>query len=271
MFARIRDLKVYYNVRGNGHPLILLHGGGSDSQTWDDMLPYLAEHFKVYEMDLRGFGQTVRKPAPHLSLDLWTSDLHDFMDSLGLDRAALAGWSLGGAIGISFAALYPKRVSHLILIGTPGPTVVLNLSGFRERTRLVRNGATMQEVIEKTFEFTKSSMSPYTIENNSSAVEKAKQALLRNSPSNYAEMVEALGDLNLGPKLSAITCPTLILVGDADSRTPLAASEELNRGISQSYVKIIPNCGHQYAYEQPETVAAAMLEFLATFGACSRQ
>ena len=267
MWKNIGSLKVYYNVIGKGYPLVLLHGGGSDSQTWEDVLPHLATHFTVYSMDLRGFGQTVREPEPRLSLDVWTSDVNDFMDGLKIGRAAVAGWSLGGAIGINFAARHTERISQLVLIGCPGLTIVTDRSGFEERMRLARSGLPMQDVIERTFEFTKSSMSPNTIKNNPRAVEKAKQALSRNSPSNYAEMVEALQYMELGSKLSAISCATLILVGDADSRTPVKAAEELNKGIARSYMKIIQDCGHQYGYEQPETTGRVMVDFLTAFGA----
>lgn len=267
MLKQIKDMQVQYNVSGRGYPLVLLHGGGSDSETWEEVVPYLSKDFQVYWMDLRGFGKTVRPPEPRLSVEVWTSDVLDFMDAMTIPRAAIVGWSLGAVIGTNFTALHPDRVSHLVLIGAPGLKVVTDRSGFEERMRLARSGAPMEEVIEKTFAFTKSSMSPHTIANNPRAVEKAKQALMRNSPSNYAEMVEAIGRMDLGPKLSQIRCPTLILVGDADSRTPIAASEELNKAIAPSYMKIIPNCGHQYGYEQPATTSQATIEFLTAFNA----
>ena len=70
---------------------------------------------------------------------------------------------------------------------------------------------------------------------------------------------------DIGPKLGSIQCPTLVIVGDADTLTPIAASESLNAAIPNSYMKIIPNCGHCYGYEQPELTAGVMSTFLKAF------
>src|SRR5438034_240133 len=71
----------------------------------------------------------------------------------------------------------------------------------------------------------------------------------------------------LGRQLGEIRCPTLIVVGEHDARTPVAMSEDLNKAITTSFLKIVPNCGHFYSYEQPERVCEVMTTFLEAFGA----
>lgn len=267
MFSDIGAIKLHYDVNGEGNPLILVHGSGADAKSWEEMIPHLAKHFKVYAIDLRGAGKTFRSIHPPLSFDLWAEDLHRFMDNLGLSSASLAGWSLGGVVILNFAMYYPKMVSHLILIGTPSPLRQLtDRSGFDERVRLAESGASIEEIVDKTFEFSKNAFSPYTLQNKPQAVEKMRQTLLRNDPKSYVEIVKTMKDLpKLAPKLGSIKCPTLILVGDADARTPVEMSEDLNKAIVNSYMKIIPECGHFYVYEQPELTSQIMINFLRAF------
>lgn len=70
MFKRIADLNVHYEVQGEGAPLVLLHGGGSRAQTFEEMVPILAKAWRVYTFDMRGFGDTERPPEPKLSYDV---------------------------------------------------------------------------------------------------------------------------------------------------------------------------------------------------------
>src|SRR5262249_14063244 len=85
MLQKIGDLDVHYEVQGSGPPMVLLHGGGSRAQTFEEMAPILAASFRVYTPDMRGFGDTRRPPEPKLSHELWSTDLLRFLDALGLD------------------------------------------------------------------------------------------------------------------------------------------------------------------------------------------
>lgn len=267
MFKTIGDLEVNYVVEGEGHPLLLLHGGGADAVWWEEVIPSLARHFQVYAMDLRGHGKTVRPPEPKLHADVWTEDLKNFMDSFGIERAALAGWSLGGIVVMNFATVYPDRVTHLIPMGAPGShTGVWDRKGFEDRMALVESGIAMKEIVEKTFEFTKVTFSKYSLEHNPTAVEKVRQMLSRNRPTDYAEMLRCREDpAILEGKLKAVTCPSLVICGDSDSRTPLEMSENLHKALPNSYLRIIADCGHNYAREQPEATSRSIITFVTAF------
>ena len=268
MFKEIGDLNVSYEVHGEGYPLLLLHGGGARAQSFEDIVPILAKQFTVYTYDLRGFGKTVRPLQPALSSEGWREDALKFIDSFELEKVALGGWSLGAATALNFALAYPQRLSHLILIGAGGgPGVPAeDRSGFEERLRLLENGANAEEIVAKTFEFTKKSFSRYTLEHNPRAVEMVRHEHLSNDPQSYLEMLKANQNRqDINARLGEITCPTLIIVGDEDSRTPVANSEAFNKTIPNSFMKIIPNCGHHYGYEQPEVTCRAMISFLKAF------
>jgi 3-oxoadipate enol-lactonase len=268
MLADVGDIKVYYTAHGAGHPVLLVHGIGADAHVWEEMVPSLARHFRVHAVDLRGFGQTVRPPLPRLSYDLWVEDLRSFLDALEVGPVAFVGWSLGGAVGLNFVLRYPRAVSHLVLIGTPSPLrPPSDRSGFDERLRLAQAGAPISEIVEKTFAFTESAFSPHTRATNRGALEKMRATLLRNNPHAYAEMVEAnRAKPDISARLGEITVPTLLIVGDADARTPIAMSQDLNMAIEDSCLKILPQCGHYYSFEQPEATSRAIVTFLQRCG-----
>lgn len=264
MRRRIADLDVNYAVTGSGEPVVLLHGGGADLLTWDEVAQPLTSNFTVWRMDQRGFGKTARPPIPKLSLTVWTNDLLAFMNALQIERAAIVGWSMGGAVALNFGTLYPERVTHLIPIGAPGPQqVVQDTSGFDARQKMADAGATVEEIVNATFDFTKAAFSRWSLKYNLPAVEMMRQTLLRNDARNYAEMVDALDGLSaFGPRLSAVTAPTLIICGAEDSRTPPALSEAIHKAIRGSRLEIIPDCGHYYGYEKPAETARLIVEFL---------
>ena len=267
MFTQVGECNVYYDVSGEGEPLILVHGTGADANSFEDMIPLLTKHFKVYAYDMRGFGRTIRPGEIPLSDDLWANDLSALMGKLEIKQAALAGWSLGGRVVMNFALRYPDMVSQLVLIGSASPlptTTPMDRSGFEMRRRLAEEGASIEEIVEKTFEFSKSAYSPYSVQNKPDAVEKLRQTFLRNDPKSYADVIKATA-ADTGPKLGDIKSPTLIIVGDGDTRTPVEMSEGLNRAIPNSYMKIIENCGHFYPFEQPEETCRVMINFLKAF------
>ena len=269
MFKQIGDLNVHYNVHGEGYALVLLHGGGSRAQTFEEMVSLLAKSFRVYTYDLRGFGETRRPSELKLSYELWRQDLWRFLDAFGIEKVALGGWSLGAGVGLDFTINHPDRVSHLIIIGAASPRLEhSDRSGFQRRRELIEKGATPEQIVAETFGFTKKAFSPYSIEHNPHAVEALRQEHLSNNPQSYLEMLDANEHRpDIGGRLGEIRCPTLIIVGEHDGRTPVPMSEDLNKMIPNSLLKIIPNCGHFYSYEQPQIVSDTIVTFLHAFGA----
>src|SRR6478752_184970 len=105
-------LRINYDVQGDGEPLLLIPYTGADHACYAFQLPAYTEHFRCVAIDLPGSGDSDKPPGPY-STEGYADHVAAFMDAAGIDRAHVAGVSLGGAIGLHLAARHPERVRSL--------------------------------------------------------------------------------------------------------------------------------------------------------------
>src|SRR5215472_5024966 len=113
----VNGTQLYYETLGQGHPLVLIHGGYVDRRMWDDQFHAFAEDYCVIRYDVRGFGKSELPPVPYAD----RQDLYDLLKCLGIEKTYLLGLSLGGIIAIDFTLDHPSMVDALILAGSPVP------------------------------------------------------------------------------------------------------------------------------------------------------
>jgi pimeloyl-ACP methyl ester carboxylesterase len=122
-FAEVNDTRLYYEIVGRGHPLVLVHGFSLNTKMWDDQLEVFSERFKVVRYDVRGFGKSalpiVGKEYSH------TKDLKALLKQFGIGYAYVVGLSMGGGIALDFTLEYPEVTKALILVDS-------SIYGFRE-------------------------------------------------------------------------------------------------------------------------------------------
>src|SRR5260370_25285974 len=116
-FVETNGTKLYYEMMGEGHPLVLIHGGYMDRRMWDDQLAVFAQHYRVIRYDVRGFGKSELPQVPYAD----RQDLAALLAFLGIEKPYLLGLSLGGVIALDFTLDYPDMVEALILFGSPIP------------------------------------------------------------------------------------------------------------------------------------------------------
>lgn len=110
------DIKNFYIEKGNGFPIILLHGNNENSSFFESQIKEFSKHYKVFAIDTRGHGKTPRGNKP-FTIEQFAQDVADFMDEKNIDKAHLLGFSDGGNIAIVFSVLYPEKVEKLIING----------------------------------------------------------------------------------------------------------------------------------------------------------
>ena len=113
-FADAKGTRLYSEIAGAGHPLLLLHGGWVDSRMWDEQFDRLARDYRVIRYDLRGHGRSAIGSEPYSHVD----DLDGLLTALGIDTACLLGLSLGGSVATAFAITRPERVDALVMVST---------------------------------------------------------------------------------------------------------------------------------------------------------
>ena len=113
----INGIRLAYDRRGKGRPLVLLHGYPLDHRLWDEVVPLLEDQFDLILPDLRGFGGSSTVDAFYTMEDI-ASDIAGLLDFLGIQKTAIAGHSMGGYVALAFARLYPERVTGLGLVSS---------------------------------------------------------------------------------------------------------------------------------------------------------
>ena len=259
MRARCDDIEVAWFEAGRGDPLVLVHGLGDDHRAWRRTLPDLLLRHRVLMYDLRGHGETTLG-EPDGSLRQLGQDLVALLDALEIDRARVAGFSLGGTIAMRAAIDHPDRVSALALVATSSRVGRAAAEWYRERVSMVENSDSwLRETLDRD-----------TAEVYAQSPNELEEGLMirRQStadPRGYGNACKAMAALNaapLDPELGQIKTPTLIVASDHDQHCPPKAAEIIAAGIPGSRVEIVREAGHAIPVERPEELAAAINKFL---------
>ncbi len=256
--------QLYYESAGEGIPLVLTHAAFLDSRMFDGVWEALAAHFRVIRYDMRGYGQSGSAKGPVCRRD----DLTRLLNALDVTRAHLVGCSNGGQISLDLALEQPQRVVSLTLVGsTP--------SGFELRGAPPRHMLEMFEAAQRG-DVERSSELQIRIWLDGGYREPAQvEAELRHKAlamnripvAQNTFLVADAQPLNpLNPpaitRLETVACPTLVVAGALDHPEVLRAADEMAGRIPNARKVVMEGTGHVPSYEQPETFAALLLDFL---------
>lgn len=237
--------------------IILIHPVGYDLTHWDAQIDALRGRYDVIAFDLPGHGLSAGGPA-QCTFDAMVETVRTLIGTAGRHAAHIVGISVGGMIAQSFAVAHPDAALSLTLIATASTFSEPVRQGMRQRARTVREGG-MQTILEPTLQrwFT-----PTTMAERPHVTDRVSKILLAGSPSVHAAMWEMIASFGVHERLSEITCPTLILVGDLDPSTPPAAARTMGAAISNAHLVVIPEASHMVAIECPQAVNREILSFL---------
>ena len=256
------DIQLHYKTAGEGEvTFVLLHGFASNLYTWDDVFSFFTERGTVFAYDRIPFGLSDRPLAgdwsdtnPYSPIAA-REQLLAFLDVNEIEKAVLVGNSAGGTLAVSFALTYPDRVESLILVdaaiytsgGAPSfIQPILNTPQMRRLGPLVSRAFAENEAL---FE------SAYHDPSRIDAESKEKAAIgtrVDDWDTAFWQFTLASQPLNLVPRLSSITLPTLVVTGDDDRIVPTEESLELARVIPNAELAVIAACGHVPHDECPD-------------------
>jgi aminoacrylate hydrolase len=258
-FVAIADTDVYYEILGNGPPVVLISGLAGVASYWEPNIEDLARQFTVIRYDHRGTGRTSR-PEQAYSIELLADDLIGLMDALGIARAVLVGHSTGGAIGQVVAARHPDRVDRLVLYGSWASLCPqMRLCMEVRRKVLKAEGAAGFHRSSPIFLYP-----PRYICEAWPVLERELEVNVATSPSPAIidARIEAVVRFDGVPYLPAITAPTMVLVAEDDILTPPLAAAELAGAIVGARFETLAYGAHAVSYCEPAAFNRAVTAFL---------
>ena len=264
-FASVGDINIYYEIHGSGEPLVLINGLGYDLWMWHKMVPGLAEQFQVITFDNRGSGQTDKPPGPY-SAQLLAGDLAGLLEGLNIKRAAVMGHSMGGFVAQALVLDRPEMVAKLVLSATNfgGPN---HVPVTPEALAVLMD--TQADPVERLRRGINISCAPGFAEANPELVEAWVAHRVQNPldlQGYQAQLAIGLSmssvEASFEPQLKDVQEPTLILFGEHDKVVPPENADLLAREIADSQITILPDAGHFFPLEVPESANSAITAFL---------
>jgi len=258
----LTDAQLYYEVRGEGEPLVLIPGLAAGAWIWFKQVGALSAHFRVITFDPRGIGQSGSSESP-ADMRLLADDVELLLRGLGIARAHMLGVSFGGFVAQKFALAYPDMTRTLTLCCTSfgGPN---HVAPSTETLTAVASTDGLNTV-ERVRRILMPAFSPdFRRDHHSTEVEQTVKLRVANpvSEETYrAQLMSAIG-FNAEPRLSAIKSPTLVISGDADAIVPAQNSRNLAAKIPGAKLALIEGGSHLFFIERPTEFNSIVTEFL---------
>jgi 3-oxoadipate enol-lactonase len=237
----------------------LSHSLATDLSMWDPQLEALRTQYRVLRYDTRGHGDT-EAPAGAYALEQLADDARALLAALGIARTHWVGLSMGGMIGQTMALTTPEIFSSLVLCDTSSRIPAEARPLWQERIKTAETQG-MEPLVEPTIGrwFT-----PPFIAGRPDVVDRVRAMIRATPPPGYAGCCHAISRLDLTDRLGTIRLPTLIVVGEDDQGTPVAASKAIQERIKGSQLEILKSAAHLSNIEQPDAFSRAVTGFLST-------
>ncbi len=250
---------LYYEVAGEGQPLVLIHGGLVNSGLWDDQFEVFAEQYRTVRYDVRGFGKSL-SPSAYFSNH---GDLRDLLDFLGFKRACVLGLSLGGAIAIDFTLTYPDRVAALIPVaaGLSGYHATTN-TALRDELNAAYERGDKERAVELSLQMWADGPQRKPDQVDPAARERIRMMTVHTFDlPDVDHWLQSLEPPALD-RLAEIHVPTLFIVGDQDMADILKIGDLIVTQVPGAKRAIIPGTAHHLNVERPAEFNRIVLEFL---------
>jgi len=265
----LEDGTLWYQERGNGPPLVCLHGGWQTAESWHPQVAHFADEYRVVTFDLRGHGKTGATDSRQYSIDLFVDDLDRLLTHLGIDRPILCGISIGGMIIQSYLDRHPNRARAAVIGGPlqsmPPMDLPSTVKPFVSPLPVV---AGMISILGPTgtFQSLLSAIRATTggrwLTTDPAVRAQAITALNEVSPDEYLKIFRALYEF-VPPDLSHVHTPTLVLYGDHEAPAVKRQGERLAETLIQGSWQEIPDSGHLVNQDNPELFNGACSAFFA--------
>jgi 3-oxoadipate enol-lactonase len=253
------DAEIFYDVQGEGPPVVLLHPFPASHELWLPAAQALTSRYRVILPDLRAHGASEPGEGP-ATMEKHAADVARILDDAEVGRAAFAGVSIGGYVLFEFWRRYRGRVASIAFIDTKAQPD--NEQGRANRLQAAA------DVLEKGVEPFIDNMLPKlfgetSLRTRPDLVESARKFMLKMSPQDINLVQRGMAERpDSVPTLKTINVPTVVVVGNEDTLSTPADAELIHQSIPNAQMKVIPRAGHYAVWEQPEDVGKVLRQFL---------
>jgi pimeloyl-ACP methyl ester carboxylesterase len=258
-WAELSDVRCYYELVGEGDPLVMIPGLGGNCRVWDSIVPFLADQFTVILVDNRGLGRSTPRRPPRTLAD-YSADIAELLDKLQLDRAHVLGLSLGGIIAQRFAIDHPSRVDRLVLV-----SCAARFTSYLHRVTALL-GHSLRRFPRSVFVQTMEMLTtaPFYLDANAEEIDRmARERVHAGVPARaMGAQLRALLASEINPADYKIINPTLVVAAEHDHLIPNCYARRMADDIPGSQYVLIPGAGHNPMVEMPELVLPIIARFL---------
>ncbi len=235
----VNGIPTSYKQVGEGEPIVFVHGLSGSTYWWRRNIPHLAAHYRLYLVDLPGFG-SMRRQRRHFHLETSAAWLAAWTQVVKLDSFYLVGHSMGGYVAMALAALHPERVKRLILVSCVSVALAKSVVGYLPHLFLA--GLRITPTFFPTLFFDS----------------------LRAGIPTLVRATKQIVDLDITPVVTALQTPTLLIWGERDNLVPLAFAYHLQTQLAHVHPRllVIERASHVSMFEQPCQFNSAVLAFL---------
>lgn len=255
---------LYFEVHGEGPPLLLIAGLGSDVRSWRTVLDLFAARFKVIVLDNRGCGRTVTRGS--FTIGEMADDCSRLLDHLRLSSAHVLGHSMGGFIALDLACRYPGRVDKLVLAATALSPSSQELAVFSELASHFNTECDREAFLRGIFSII---FSPQLLADENLAGEMLQAALndpWKQKPEDLKRQLDSVRQFDIHDRIGSIASSTLVLAAENDCAFMPNECRELAARIPNSLFRIIDGAPHSIHVEKPAVFVQIVMDFLGEGG-----
>jgi 3-oxoadipate enol-lactonase len=257
--VRSDDVEIFYEIRGSGPPVVLLHPFPCHHEFWNPVAEALDSRYRLILPDLRGHGDSEIGEGPAL-MQKHAGDVARVLDAAGVAKAAFVGCSIGGYILFEFWRRFRERVTSLALCDTrpQSDTADGRANRLKAAAAVLEQGTEpfIESMIPKLMGRTTVSTRPDLVDGARAMMRKMSAEDISLVLRGMAERPDSVADLK------SINVPTLIVIGEEDVLSTVADGELMRQNIARSELKVVPKAGHYAPWEQPELVGKVLRQFL---------
>ncbi|MBS1249185.1 MAG: 3-oxoadipate enol-lactonase 2 [Chloroflexi bacterium] len=254
------DINLYYEITGQGDPLVFIHGLGSSTRDWEAQADFFAKRYQVILFDVRGHGKSAKPPGPY-SIPLFAADTAKLIEKLTTAPVHVVGISMGGMIAFQLAIDHPEMLKSLVIVNS-SPEYVART--FQERLQAWQRFLVVRIFgMRKIGEILSERIFPKPEHGEIRDVFVERWA--ENDPRAYRESMRAILGWSVMGRLGEITCPTLVIASDEDY-TPVEEKEAYLEQIPKGELAVVEDARHGLPAEKPEEFNAVLESFLQSQG-----